>query len=186
MTGGTLTGALKIETGKYLTLDKPLTTNWAGMWFTTGAVAKWEWDLTDNNDNMVLRRFDAGGIPKLVQQVTQNNGVSTFFGPINIRGIDAAPPTLSFNEEMTGTDIWTVKSLAPNQSLYFTSYGTNAKGDMFILDAKNDRADFMCPLFVNNTPVTMMTEHQAALERIGLLEALITKLQARLDKCCPE
>jgi hypothetical protein len=156
------------------------------MWFTTGAVAKWEWDLTDNNDNMVLRRFDAGGIPKLVQQVTQNNGVSTFFGPINIRGIDAAPPTLSFNEEMTGTDIWTVKSLAPNQSLYFTSYGANAKGDMFILDAKNDRADFMCPLFVNNTPVTMMTEHQAALERIGLLEALITKLQARLDICCPE
>jgi hypothetical protein len=32
----------------------------------------------------------------------------------------------------------------------------------------------------------MMNEHQAALERIGVLEALLTKLQARLDKCCPE
>jgi len=72
-----------------------------------------------------------------------------------------------------------------NNSLYFTSTGTNPK-DFFIIDKANNRIDSMVPFYVQNVPVTMMTQHQAALERIGVLEALLTKLQARLDKCCPE
>ena len=57
---------------------------------------------------------------------------------------------------------------------------------VYQIDPYTQVVDFFRPPTLGGTPIVLKTEHDAALERIGVLEALITKLQARLDICCPE
>jgi hypothetical protein len=78
-----------------------------------------------------------------------------------IYSIEAATNSISFAGDVLcskyvkfQTD-FNVGIVGPNRSLYFTSVGANARGDMFLLDPLNDRADFLCPVFVNNVPVVM-------------------------------
>jgi hypothetical protein len=182
-----MTGSLELDGPVYHSINKPLTTNWAGFFLSSAGANKWEWDLTDNLDNIVLRRFGPP-TPAIVVQHEHISGATTYFGPLSIRGTGGAFPVFSIKDEFVGNDIWRISAAGGNLGiLSFTAApGTANPGDKFQLDLTNNRADFYCPVFVQGTPVVMMNEHQAALERIGVLEALLTKLQARLDKCCPE
>ena len=179
-----MTGSLELDGANYHSINKPLTTNWAGFFLGSAGANKWEWDLTDNLDNIVLRRFGPP-TPAIVVQHEHISGATTYFGPLSIRGTGGAFPAFSIKDEFVGNDIWRISAAGNNLGIlsFTAASGTANPGDKFQLDLTNNRADFYCPVFVQGTPVTMATEttalEQRLIDRICLLEERLARLEAR-------
>ena len=82
---------------------------------------------------------------------------------------------------LTFADQWGLNFAGPNKGFRITAPNNTANpGDKFVIDAVNDRADFMCPLFVQNAPVAMQSSIDDVMGHIGQLTTRLAALEGRI------